>query len=142
MKYISSDLLAQGVVLSPAEIERELVHIVEQIEANSAILVRESEQLADVSLKYDLAYAQAMVRAKGRSAEQRKAEVLMVVEELYREKTLCESRLRLCRDAQHDLRAELEAIRSIGASVRSSMWEQSGTGGSQGGSTRRPGDPR
>jgi hypothetical protein len=134
MRHISGEALRNGEVIAPTDVERELVHIVEQLEDGTAKLTEYSERLSQVSMDYEIQWARAMVRADGKSLDQRKAQVLLICEDLFRQKATLEGQVRLIRDCQHDLRAELEAVRSIGASVRSSMFE----GGSPGsGSTSR-----
>lgn len=132
MRYIDGEAIRQGGILLPTDVERELVEIVEQLEKGAALVVREATRRADLSLRYDLAYARALLKADG-AADVRKARAMLVCEELYSELALTDARLRMCRDSQHDLRAMLEAVRSIGASVRSSMWEGQGSGGSASG---------
>lgn len=134
MRYISGARIAAGEVISPLDVERELVEINEQLEKGTEQLVKHSERLAQVTIDYELRSAQAMLRAKGKSIDQRKAEVLVAVEDLYREKVTLEAKVRLIRDCQHDLRAMLEAVRSMGASVRSAMWND---GQGQGGGGQR-----
>lgn len=138
MRWITGAALAQGVVITPAEVERELVEVVEQLERGSETIARLSRELGDVSTRYELDYARALHRSQERSADMRKAAALLAVEDTYRAKALLETQLRLARDLQHDLRAQLEAVRSIGASVRSALWGGGGDGSQSGASSSRP----
>jgi hypothetical protein len=142
VRFISGQDLANGVILTPADVERELVYIVEQLENGTELLAAEVDKAADVALRLDLEQARALLKSKHTTVDRRKADVLEQTYDLHREKLLADTRVRMIRDSQHDLRAELEAVRSIGASVRSSMWEGQGTGGSSSGSRSRPQQPQ
>jgi uncharacterized protein YicC (UPF0701 family) len=136
VKHVTGENLRNGVVLTPDDIERELVEIVEQLERGTVMLSEKVRQLEQVSTEYDVQYAKALWRSSERSADKRKAQALLTVEELFRERQLLETQVRLIRDTQHDLRAELEAVRSIGASVRAAAFMGGGDGSSQSGARR------
>lgn len=131
MRNIVGGQLRQGVVITPEDVERELVEIVEQLERGTVVMSEKVRALGDVSSEFEVQYAKALHRSKERSADMRKAGALLAVEDLFREKALLETQVRLIRDTQHDLRAQLEAVRSIGASVRSAIGLGGGDGSSQ-----------
>lgn len=135
MRYVNGAEVRGGAVILPTDVERELVDIVEQLEKGASMLAEVSAELADVAPKYELAFARALVKSSGKSAEVRRAQALLACEDLYWQKAKLEASQRLIRDTQHDLRAQLEAVRSIGASVRSALWQ----GGSSGPPQQPPG---
>lgn len=136
MRFINGQALRDGAVLSPMDVERELVEIVEQLEHGTATLTRLLEEQEQVDTDLELRTAQVMLRSGQKSEGMRKAEALDVLEDEVRQSRKLAQKVRLVRETQHNLRAELEAVRSIGASVRSSMWEGQGTGGNNAGTGR------
>jgi len=136
VRFINGQALRDGAVLSPMDVERELVEIVEQLEHGTATLTRLLEEQEQVDTDLELRTAQVMLRSGQKSEGMRKAEALDVLEDEVRQSRKLAQKVRLVRETQHNLRAELEAVRSIGASVRSSMWEGQGTGGNNAGTGR------
>jgi len=130
VRHISSANLAAGVVLTSDDVVRELAAVNDQIEAGIEKLTDYSERLTAVQIDYELRFAQTLLRSSAKSEALRRADALLTCQDLYREKATLEGQVRLIRDTQHDLRAMLSAVQSIGAGVRSTQWNDGqGTGG-------------
>jgi len=128
LRYLSSANLQAGQVLTGAEVERELVEIVEQLEHGTATLTRLLEEQEQVDTDLELRTAQVMLRSGQKSEGLRKAEALDTLADEVRLSRKLAMQVRLVRDTQHNLRAELEAVRSVGASLRASMFDGGTTG--------------
>lgn len=131
--------IAQGEIVTPTDVEQELIRLVERLEQASAFIRAKVLELAEVENAYVLARARALVEATARTVEQRNAQALLTVEEttknpewgggLVTRRTHLEAIVRASREGAHNIRSEIEAVRSLGASARSAMGNTLGQGG-------------
>lgn len=117
MRYI-----AAGQLITPTDVEQELVTLVNALETGQGELAKLTRQVGDLETRYALDRARALIRSDGHNAAARDAEALLAVAPLFTELSSLRTQQRVLRDRLHDLRAAIDAVRSIGASVRSSMF--------------------
>lgn len=107
--------------LTPPEIEEALYDIAERLEQGQRYVADLDKAYTEASMTYDLAHARALLRAEGSNADARKAAALLAVEDTYRAKEVAYLALRTARSRMEVLRVKADLLRSIGASVRTSM---------------------
>lgn len=107
--------------LTPAHVEQVLADIANRIENGQKLLAELDEKFTTAGMEYDLGFARAMLGAKGPNAEARKAEALLAVEGLFREKEIAGLALRAGKGRMDALKVKADLFRSIGSSVREAM---------------------
>lgn len=117
LRHITTDPDASSRPYTPEEVEREIVDTLDRIERGAGFLTTKEEQRGAAKLEYELAYARALLRATGRSQEQRDAEAMIACEEQYERWQLLELTCRTAREGMHNLRAKLSGTQSVLRSV-------------------------
>jgi hypothetical protein len=113
LRHITTDPDATSRPYTPEEVEREIVDTLDRIERGAGFLTTKEEERAAAQLAYDLAYARALIRSTGRSAEQRNAEATIACEELYERVKLLDLTCRTAREGMHNLRSKLSGLQSV-----------------------------
>jgi hypothetical protein len=120
-----------------ADVERELLRYAARLESGTAYEVQMIAQREELRLKYELAFAEALVEAskEGGAADVRKARALLATKEqrlqLHQVESLCEC----TKAAMHNIRAAASHLQTVNASLRTAY----GLGGSNGPTpARRP----
>lgn len=106
---------------TPHDIEGVLADIAQRIESGQILMAKLDDEHTRTGMDYDLGFARAMLGAKGPNAEARKAEALLAVEALYRDKEIAGLALRAAKGRMDALKSKADLYRSIGSSVRESM---------------------
>lgn len=107
--------------LTPHEIEAVLADIASRIESGQQLLAKLDGDHTRAGMEYDLGFARAMLGAKGPNAEARKAEALLAVETLFRDREITGLALRAAKGRMDALKSKADLYRSIGSSVREAM---------------------
>lgn len=103
------------------DVEQALLTLLATIDRAVAALEESENTTSEASLEYDISFARAMVRSQASSAEKRKAEAILAVEDLLRAKVRAEAVRQTKKDRMKALLEQVEIVRSIGASVRTSF---------------------
>lgn len=107
-------------VPDPVDIERQIQDVRERIDRGAAIINERLKVYQAARLTYDVAFATAFAEHRGPQSEKRQKAVLATVDEAkVRDEAF--AALQYAKDRSSDLRAELRALQSIGASVRASF---------------------
>lgn len=105
-------------VYGPAEVEEHILDCVSRLEAG-AVFERECilrEHAAKTT--YDVAYARAMVKVTGSSADVRKAEAFVETEDEYLEWQEAAMLVKAVKTTMHNLRSVLSGYQSVASSIR------------------------
>lgn len=87
-----------------------------------------SRAAADADADYKIAHAKALLEAEGTVAE-REARALLACADEYRERRTAEALLLSAQEAGRNVRARLEASRSLAANIREAVANPTGVGG-------------
>lgn len=110
--------LDAGNVVTPVDIEQALLRLLAQIDKGVAALEESENTYSEASYEHDIAYARALVRSQASSAEKRKAEAVIAVDDLLHAKVRAEAVKTTRKERMKALLEQVEIVRSIGASVR------------------------
>jgi len=120
-----------------ADVERELLRYAARLESGTAYEVQMIAQREELRLKYELAFAEALVEAsrEGGAADVRKARALLSVRDLRLQLHQVESLCECTKAAMHNIRAAASHLQTVNSSLRTAY----GLGGSNGPTpARRP----
>jgi hypothetical protein len=105
-------------VYGPAEVEEHILDCVSRLETG-AVFEREcilSEH--ETHTAYDVAWAHAMIKVTGSSADVRKAEAFVATEDEYRAWKDAEMLVKAVKTTMHNLRSVLSGYQSVASSIR------------------------
>ena len=91
-------------------------------------LARRSRDAAEADAAYKCAYAKAYLAAEGKTVAEREAHAVLEVADAYLRRRIAEALQLAAQEAGRNYRAQLDALRSIGASVRFAIQNASGYG--------------
>lgn len=112
--------IGPGQAVTPLDVEQALLTLLATIDRAVAALEESENEASEAGLDYELAYARAIVRSQASNAEKRKAESILAVEDLLRAKVRAEAVRVAKKERMKALLEQVEIVRSIGASVRTS----------------------
>lgn len=104
--------------ITPHEVESEIMRLNALLDRASVEMKNRGNARTDAKLKMDHGLARAVIDAQGRSIEERKAKAHVACEALIDAYEVAEQAYKNARDAAHNIRAQLDALRSINANVR------------------------
>lgn len=81
-------------------------------------IAKRSQAEADADIAWKMAHARAILRAVGATVGEREAKALLECEDEYRAKRESEAVLLATQEAGRNVRAQLEALRSVNANIR------------------------
>lgn len=105
--------------LSPVTVESEIRRLIDAAESVTTEVAVRSEDAARCDHAYKVAHARALLKADGRSEAIRLANALLVVESEHLERKLADAKLLAAQEAGRMIRAQLDALRSVNANLRS-----------------------
>lgn len=120
-------MLQDGRPVTPNDIEQGLVAVLSRLDAGVSWQTREEQRLQQLDTAYQLAYARALVGAKG-AADVRKAFALLACEPMFVELQVQTAKVKAMREALHNLRSLLSGLQTIGRSVGASLQAGGGNG--------------
>lgn len=104
-------------MLTQADVERELARLVQASEDVAHDIAARAEEAARAEHTYKIAYAKALLRAEGTVAL-REAQALLAVEAEHLGRKVADARLLAAQETARTIRAQLDALRSVNATVR------------------------
>ena len=108
-------------MLTPDQIASELQRLAAHLERRTDELAELLTAAAEAESAYRSARARALLVADGRTAEIRNAQADHATEHLLHERLTTAAVADACRESIRSTRAQLDAVRSMSASVRSAM---------------------
>ena len=102
------------------DIEADLVRLCNLLEAHTDQLVKAAGDAAFYDAEYDIEYALAFDRQHG-TVDQKKAKATMECADLLRKKARSAAVLKALREAGHNIRVQIDALRSINANHRAQV---------------------
>jgi hypothetical protein len=108
-------------MLTPDQIAAELQRLASHLERRTEELSEFLTAAAEAESSYRAERARALLTSDGRTAEIRNAQADHAVAHLLHERLITAATADACRESIRSTRAQLDAVRSIGASVRSAM---------------------
>lgn len=106
--------------MTPHAIESELRRLTAILEERTDDFAGLLRRAAESEVAYRIGYAHALLMADG-TVPQREARATLDTAELLQERRIAEALADACRESIRSARAQLDAVRSISASVRSAM---------------------
>jgi ribosomal protein L10 len=106
-------------VLTPVDVERELLRLCKLLEAATYEFADMAKESAVADAEYKSANARARLQAKGLTVGEKEAEATIATEKEYMRRRVSESIADSQRELCRSLRSQLDAVRSIGANLRS-----------------------
>jgi hypothetical protein len=106
--------------VTPHDIEGELLRltaVLEERTAEFAVLLRRA---AEAEVAYKIGYAQSLLMADG-TVQARESRATLDTAGLLEDRRIAEALAESCRESIRSTRTQLDAVRSISASVRSAM---------------------
>lgn len=103
--------------INPASVERELLRLARRLEDATQQTGVWARKAATAEVAYKIGYAKALLASSGTVAE-REATALVACEEQYREREMARAVLDAGKTAGQNIRAQLDALRSVGANLR------------------------
>lgn len=103
---------------TPEDVEHELVAMVARLNSGARYEARITRELGDAEHAYELAYAQALLERNERSKELREAAAKIACREQWDRLAQLRTDYRTTRAGMHTLRAQLNAMQTVNASVR------------------------
>lgn len=113
---------------SPARAESEIWRLSAELEVQTSRLTEATQRWADREYLYKIAWANAYLRASGTVAEREARATLAVASEL-RDRGTAEAAMKAAQEAGRNLRAQLDALRSINVNLRAAIDWSRGEGG-------------
>lgn len=114
-------------VISPVDVETAIRECSNRIARGVQVVTEREHAAADARREYDEAWAHATLRADGSNAEARKAQALLATLDERKAAEVADIAFQHAKRQAKALEKELDAWRSLGASVRS-MYAVAGTG--------------
>lgn len=115
-------------VPAQVDVEAEILRLSALAEKVTTTLARRATESAEKDARYRNAHARAVLRASGTVAE-REAQAAIDTEVEYLDRKLAEAKLDAAKEAGRNYRAQLDALRSINASIRHAITYSEGVGG-------------
>lgn len=115
------DVPAQG------DVEAEILRLSELAEKVTTLLAKRATESAKKDAAYRAAHARAVLKSSGTVAE-REAQAALDTMVEYLDRKLAEAKLDAAKEAGRNYRAQLDALRSINASIRHAITYASGVG--------------
>lgn len=103
--------------LTQVHVESEIWRLSKAAEDQSHELAEHSRSAAEADVAYKVCHAKALLQAEGTVGE-RDARAVLACESQYRAKRATEAVQLACQERGRNLRAQLDALRSINANVR------------------------
>ncbi len=110
-----------GSETTPRDVERELWRLMSRLDGRLAEHERIVVEAAEAEAEYRVEFAKALLRAEGATVAEREARATLATERLLRDRKVKEAVAAASLEAQRSLREQLQAVRSVGASVRAAM---------------------
>jgi len=104
-------------VLTQADVERELERLVHEADTCAHDIAQRAEAAGRAEHAYKVAHAKAMLRAEGAMAL-REAQALLAVEDQHLARKIADAHLMATQEKARTIRAQLDALRSVNATVR------------------------
>lgn len=117
--------------MAQSEVEREIMRLSNVLTTITEDVADSARRQAQGEVNYKLAYAKAMLRADQAPGTVAIKEALALDEcgDQYQVWRLAEARFKACQESGRNVRAQLDALRSINANVRSAVTHAYGSGG-------------
>jgi hypothetical protein len=103
------------------DIESELVRLCRLLEEHTDRMVKAAGDAAFYDAEFDIEFALALGRQHTGTVDDKKAKATIEVADLLRKKKRSAAVLTALREAGHNVRAELDALRSVNANHRSQL---------------------
>ncbi|MEX0666458.1 MAG: hypothetical protein WD598_17020 [Acidimicrobiia bacterium] len=104
--------------ITAVAVETEILRLNGVLDQATEDVARLGEARAHAKMDALLAHARAVATSAGRSSDVREAEALVASEPLQRRYEVADASLRAMKEAAHNCRAQLDALRSVNANVR------------------------
>lgn len=104
--------------LSQADVESEIFRLSALCEKATQEVRRRGEAAANARTEYKIAFAQARLKATGKTVGEREDRATVETANLLREHELTQALFESAREAGRNYRAQLEGLRSINANLR------------------------
>jgi hypothetical protein len=114
-------MLHEGRPATPPEIEAAITAVLVRIDQGVAWQTREEQRLQQLETAYDLAYARALLAAPKGAADVRKAHAVLALEQQQVERDVQRSKVKVMREAMHNLRSLQSGLQTIARSVNASL---------------------
>lgn len=107
-------------VLTPVEVESEILRLVSRLEDMTAELAVYARAAADAESTHKAAYAKSFIEAEG-SMTLREHHATLRTHSLYKQRRYSEATYASAKEALHTMRVQIDALRTISASIRSQV---------------------
>ena len=107
--------------LTPTDIERDLLRLCAHLEARTSDLAELLMASAEAEHAHKVERARSLLIADGKTAEIRGAQADHATEHLLHARLTATAEADACREAIRSTRAQIDAVRSMGTSLRSAM---------------------
>jgi hypothetical protein len=104
--------------VTPAQAEAELRRLARKLEAQCDALAGLLRAAAEADVQYRLAFAKALLAAKGSTVAEREAAATLACADELRERKHSEAVSDACRESVRSLRDQLSAVQSVNANIR------------------------
>jgi hypothetical protein len=104
--------------VTPAQAEAELRRLAHKLEERTDALAGLLTTAAEADVQYKLAYATALLRAKGDTVAEREAAAILAVETELRERRHTEAIADAAKESVRSLRDQLSAVQSVNRNTR------------------------
>lgn len=115
-------------VPAQVDVEAEILRLSNLAERVTTALAKRAKRSAEADAAYRSAHARAVLAADGGTVSEREASAALATEEEYLDRKLAEAELDAAKEAGRNYRAQLDALRSINASIRHAITYASGIG--------------
>lgn len=104
-------------MLTQAQVERELSRLIEAAEEQAHNIAELAEEAARAEVVFKIAYSKALLKAEG-TVEVRKALATVATDTELLDHKIADARLLAGQEASRSIRASMDALRSVNATVR------------------------
>ena len=104
-------------MLTQGQVEQELARLIEAADDTAHDIADRAVEAARAEHDFKVAHARAYLRAEGPVAS-REAQALLAVEDLHLARKIADARLLAAQEAARTIRASMDALRSVNATVR------------------------
>lgn len=106
--------------ITPADVEAEIVRLSALLDTATTEIARRARDAAEKHVAYKRSEAVAYLHASG-SIPERKAQALTATADEFLASEVADARVLAAREAAHNTRSQLDALRSVAANVRAQV---------------------
>lgn len=115
--------------LAQVDVEREIMRLSRRLSALTVDITSSAVAAAKADHEYKMAYAKAVLTAEGKTVGSREAQATLDCDGEFYDKVVYEATYKAQQEAGRNLRAQLDALRTIAADIRDQVAHPQGRGG-------------